>query len=148
MTSAGSGKDLGLVLKFTKHVQRQHWAFLWVSAWSLYTSLVRPPSLAITALIYLGHLEAPSGRTAMAQRVLGLLGVGVALITEGLGALPGSLMWTRYGDHGGSFMRRGSLALLWICHYQVQFRVMSSTEPTHTLNTFLLVKCSVILRWQ
>ena len=31
-----------------KHVQRQHWAFLWVSAWSLYTSLLWPllwPSL-------------------------------------------------------------------------------------------------------
>lgn len=34
-------------------------------------------------MVYLGHLEAPSVRAAMAQSVPGLLGVGVELGTEG-----------------------------------------------------------------
>lgn len=77
-------------------------------------------------MMYLGHREAPSGRATRAQRVLGLLGVGVGVghgndnwVPSLEGAVRG--WWVRYKDCGCSFTRRGSLAFFCIFHYQVQW---------------------------
>lgn len=140
---------------YLERVQRQHWTFLWVSSWPLYTSLVWPtlwPSL---------HDVLGLARILQWQSNYGTVGPGIAGCGCGawywrVGCCPRAVdggLWMRHNECGCSFTRSGSLGLLWIFHCQVQFRIMSSIEllSIYILHNFLTLshyQCSVIVRWQ
>lgn len=152
MTSAGSGKD-SFQIYYLKHVPRQHLALLWVSSWSLDTSLAWLLS-GHHYMMYLGCLEASMAEPLWPARwVLGFQGVGVGLACwRGWGLSQGT-WWGNIGWDEMIVVARSWKEAAWNFFRFFTIKYTSWlwanwTISVYILKDFFFLKDLVIIRWQ